>query len=119
MSIIFMIKCNRCKIEFDQGDTNMQKCPSCTIIHKEERKRASIERYNKKQIDIVSTQRKTIIKKCKFCKTDINAYYGRLFCTHTCRTKFGYIPENIQKTEKLIERLNLKINKLKAILTNN
>jgi len=106
----FMIKCTSCKGEFDETLLSSKRmCAPCTIqkqidkVNKTYRKQT----HGKKDVSIT----------CKYCKKDFLAYTkARLYCSDTCRNKYHNIPDMIEATEEHIERLVLKLEKLRSIL---
>jgi hypothetical protein len=52
------------------------------------------------------------IQKCKFCETPFKINTSKIYCSHTCRTKYHNIPQDIARCKKMIEKYN---NKLKLL----
>ena len=109
----FIIKCIECQAEFDQGDTEKRLCVNCIDSDKTRRHVEAVKRGMDKQI-IERYEKRQITKKCRFCYKDFNGYYGKLYCSHTCRTKFWNIPDRIKATEEHIMRLHIKLEMLKS-----
>ena len=104
-------KCIECKVTFDQGNEwNKRMCDKCGKEDKIRRYKETVKKCSKKQSIKISLERKSIIKQCRFCTNLINAYYGKLYCSHTCRTKFNNIQKDILRTKGHIIRLEGKIN---------
>ena len=111
MTEIFYAKCIRCKIEFDQGMTNLRLCADC----KEKTHKESVKKGMDKQIK-KRHEESQITKKCRFCYKEFNGYYGRLYCSNTCRSKFWNLPDRIEATEDHIMRLHITLEMLKSKL---
>jgi RecJ-like exonuclease len=108
----FMIKCVMCKGEFDETLLSSKRmCDTCTI-QKQIDKVKNERQYRKQthgEIDVSIT--------CKYCKKNFLAYTkARIYCSDTCRNKWHNIPDMIEATEEHIERLVLKLEKLRSIL---
>lgn len=108
----FMIKCVVCKGEFDETLLSSKRmCDTCTI--QKQLTKIKEERQFRKQthgeIDVSIT--------CKYCKKNFLAYTkARLYCSDTCRNKYHNIPDMILATEEHIDRLVLKLEKLRSII---
>ena len=108
-------KCIECKVLFDQNDDwNKRMCPDCT---KEDKTRKSKESMAK-QILKRSLASKSVVRECRFCSKKINGYYGKLYCSSTCSTKFWNITQDIVRTEEHIMRLHIKLEIWKVKLEN-
>ena len=107
-----MIKCVMCKGEFDETLLSSKRmCDTCTI--QKQLTKIKEERQFRKQthgeIDVSIT--------CKYCKKNFLAYTkARLYCSDTCRNKYHNIPDMILATEEHIDRLVLKLEKLRSII---
>lgn len=107
----FIIKCVKCKHEFDETvGTYRRICPQCIIQEKEDRrKKISKERNENKVLEHVIN--------CKYCKNDFLAKSKqRMYCSDTCRTKYHNVPDDIQRTEDRIDRLVLKLEHFRSLI---
>ena len=103
-------KCIECRVTFDQGkEWNKRMCDKCIKEDKIRRHEEAAKRGIKKQTMKISLERKSIIRKCRFCSNLVNAYYGRLYCSNTCRTKFNNMQKDILRTKDRIIRLQGRI----------
>ena len=108
MSDPFMIKCVMCKGEFDETLLSSKRmCDPCTIQKQIDKKKRL--RGDNKISEYVIT--------CKMCKNNFISYsVQRMYCSHTCRSKYHNIPDMILATEEHIDRLVLKLENLRSIL---
>lgn len=107
----FIIKCVKCKDEFDEtSGTYRRICPPCMSQEKEDRRIIlAKERNENKVLEHVIN--------CKYCKNNFLAKSRqRMYCSDTCRTKYHNIPDDIQRTEDRIDRLVLKLEHFKSLI---
>ena len=116
--IIYMIKCVKCKSEFDQGDTNRRFCKLCRYVKDSaQRKRAHDKREIKRhqaKVNPVYFHRFCTVCEREF-KTKIK---NKEFCTKLCQTRIKTFPvqldnveANITKIEENIVNVNLRYEK--------
>ena len=104
--ISFMIKCIKCKSEFDQGDTNRRFCLLCRYVKDEaQRSRAHIKREIKRH------------------QAKVNPVYYDRFCTKNCCKRIKTFPvqldnveDNLTKIEGRIVKINLRYEKRMNVL---
>lgn len=82
--------CVKCKTKIEVPNLQTKYCHNC-----------------KKQYDIPVR-----IQKCKYCQTEFKVNTSKLYCSHTCRTKYWNISKEIEKCKEMIEKYN---NKLKLL----
>ena len=106
----FMIKCVMCKGEFDETLLSSKRmCDPCTIQKQIDNAKKKYRKQTHGERDVSIT--------CKYCKKNFLAYTkARIYCSDTCRNKWHNIPDMIEATEEHIERLVLKLEKLRSIL---
>ena len=120
---VFMIKCLKCKSEFNQGDTNRRFCMSCRYNKDtEQRRRAHLKRETKRQEAKIKPV--FYIKYCPVCEMDFKTKIKhKKYCTKRCmerKKKFPLYVENIKNNivnlEKRIVNINLKYEKKMNVL---
>ena len=106
----FMIKCVMCKGEFDETLLSSKRmCDPCTIQKQIDNASKKYRKQTHGKIDVSIT--------CKSCKKNFLAYTkARMYCSDTCRNKYHNIPDMIEATEEHIDRLVLKLERLRSIL---
>lgn len=115
--IIFIIKCIKCKTEFNQGDKSYRRiCDGCRYDSKvAHRKRAHEKREIKREAK--RKEKKKLIKICPVCGKQFEANHGkRVYCNNPCYHKIiAKVPSQIERTEnnliKLDERI-IKVNEM-------
>lgn len=112
--IIFMIKCKKCKTEFNQGDrTALRHCEKCRIKNKHDIRK---KRVMKKEMKVTTGR-------CRFCEKqftikNFTAYSpnrNKQYCSQTCRTKFYLLPKSIMATKLQIIKLQKRLDVLTGI----
>ena len=111
MSQPFIIKCIKCKGDFDEKESTYRRiCPSCVKQEKENKRKELVQERKRNHIS-------EHIINCKFCKNDfISKTPQKMYCSNTCRSKFWTIPKDIKRTEEHIDRLILKIEHLRSLV---
>jgi hypothetical protein len=99
-----------CKGEFDETLLSSKRmCDPCTIQKQIDNAKKKYRKQTHGERDVSIT--------CKYCKKNFLAYTkARIYCSDTCRNKWHNIPDMIEATEEHIERLVLKLEKLRSIL---
>ena len=114
--LVFVIKCVKCKAEFDQGENSYVRiCQDCRP------KKSRPKPKPKKRT--TSNPRHNIKGYCRFCEKEFTiknftAYAPnrtKQYCSDTCRQKFYNIPKSIKATKEQIEKLQKRLNILNGI----
>tara|TARA_R110002074_G_scaffold16775_6_gene55827 strand:+ start:518 stop:856 length:339 start_codon:yes stop_codon:yes gene_type:complete len=111
MSQPFIIKCVKCKGEFDETLLTAKRVCTPCMDKRHEDKRQELKR--KRAENHISEY----VINCKFCKNDFMCNSKqRMYCSRTCCTKFWNIPKDITRTEAHIDRLILKVEHLRSLV---
>ena len=112
MSQPFIIKCVVCKGNFDETLLTAKRVCTPCMVKKHENKR--LETKKTRAANHISEYMIT----CKFCKNDFMSYSKqRMYCSNTCSSKFWNIPKDIVRTEAHIDRLVLRIEHLRSLVS--
>jgi len=112
--LVFIIKCVKCKVEFNQGEkTAVRLCEKCRVKNKNGVRK---KRAMKKEMKVTTGR-------CRFCEkeftiknfTKYNPNRTKQYCSDTCRQKFYNISKSIKATKEQIERLQNRLNILNRI----
>ena len=118
--IIFMIKCKKCKSEFNQGErTAVRLCEKCR--YKKNYNKPSENYVRKKRV--MKKEMKVTTGRCRFCEKEftVNAFTAyspnrtKQYCSQTCRTKFYNLPHSIISTKLQIIKLQKRLDVLTGI----
>jgi hypothetical protein len=112
-SVVFMIKCIKCKSEFDQGKSNHRKCPNCRIkkiVNSLEILNNSVEKLIKPEKEF-DENNMHYITKTKFDEK-LFTKYGINRITSTKFDKHGYDKDGFNKNRRDMKGYNRKGNKL-------
>ena len=121
--ISFMIKCIKCKSEFDQGDTNRRFCLLCRHTKDEaQRSRAHIKREIKRHQAKVNPV--YYDRYCTVCEREFRTKIkNKEFCTKNCCKRIKTFPvqldnieNHLRKIEERIVKINLRYEKRMNIL---
>ena len=121
--ISFMIKCIKCKSEFDQGDTNRRFCLLCRYVKDEaQRERAHIKREIKRHQAKVNPV--YYDRFCTVCEREFRTKIkNKEFCTKLCKARIKTFPvqldnveDNLTKIEGRIVNINLRYEKRMNVL---
>lgn len=107
---VFMIKCIRCKTEFNQGDSQRRFCDGCRHNKDiEQRKRAHEKR--EKEREAKRKEKKKLFKICPICKKQFEANHGkRVYCNNPCYyDRIAKVPLQIERAEKNIINIDKRI----------
>ena len=111
MSQPFIIKCVKCKGEFDETLLTAKRVCTPCMDKRYEDKRQELKR--KRAENHISEY----VINCKFCKNDfMSNSKQRMYCSDTCRSKFWNIPKDIIRSEEHIDRLILRIEHLRSLV---
>ena len=111
MSQPFIIKCVKCKGEFDETLLTAKRVCTPCMDKRHEDKRQELKR--KRAENRISEY----VINCKFCKNDfISKTRQKMYCSDTCRSKFWNIPKDIIRSEEHIDRLILKVEHLRSLV---
>ena len=107
--IIYMIKCVKCKSEFDQGDTNKRFCKLCRYVKDSaQRKRAHDKREVKRYQAKVKPEYYT--RFCTVCDREFKTKFkNKEFCTKLCRTRIKTFPVQLDNIETSITKIEENI----------
>ena len=119
---VFMIKCVKCKSEFNQGDTNRRFCLLCRYVKDSaQRKRA----HDKREIKRHMVKKPVIYDRfCTVCEREFRTKIkNKEFCTKLCCQRIKTFPvqldnveENLVKIEERIVNINLRYEKKMNVL---
>tara|TARA_R110000803_G_scaffold42967_1_gene91986 strand:- start:684 stop:1151 length:468 start_codon:yes stop_codon:yes gene_type:complete len=121
--IVFMIKCIKCKSEFNQGDTNRRFCLLCRHTKDEaQRERAHIKREIKRHI--AKNNPVFYDRHCPVCDREFRTKIkNKEFCTKLCCKRIKTFPvqidnveDNLKKIEERIVKINLRYEKKMNVL---
>jgi len=114
---VFMIKCLKCKSEFNQGDTNRRFCMLCRYVKDSaQRKRA----HDKREIKRHMAKKPVIYDRfCTVCEREFRTKIkNKEFCTKRCCQRIKTFPvqidnveDNLVKIEERIVNINLRYEK--------
>ena len=111
MSEPFIIKCVKCKGNFDETLLTAKRVCTPCMDKRHEDKRQELKR--KRAENHISEY----VINCKFCKNDfISKTRQKMYCSDTCRSKFWNIPKDIIRSEEHIDRLILRIEHLRSLV---
>jgi len=92
-----IIKCNRCKHDFDVSSIHTKFCMECKITNKLE--------YNRKYKKDIRHNNSII--KCKVCLCEFLSTNKRVYCSRQCSQDINFIPKQIARREQtLIRKMN-------------
>jgi len=121
--ISFIIKCIKCKSEFNQGDTNRRFCVSCRYVKDSAQKKRA---HEKREVKRYQAKVKPVYfhRFCTVCEREFKTKIkNKEFCTKLCRTRIKTFPvqlDNIEahitKIEENIVNVNLRYEKKMNIL---
>lgn len=107
----FIIKCVKCKGNFDETLLTAKRVCTPCMDKRHEDKRQELKR--KRAENRISEY----VINCKFCKNDfISKTRQKMYCSDTCRSKFWNIPKDIIRSEEHIDRLILRIEHLRSLV---
>ena len=118
--IIFMIKCKKCKSEFNQGKrTYVRLCEKCRYKKNYNKPGKNYERKKR----VMKKEMKITTGRCRFCEKEftVNAFTAyspnrtKQYCSQTCRTKFYNLPHSIMATKLQIIKLQKRLDVLTGI----
>jgi len=121
--IVYMIKCIKCKSEFNQGDTNRRFCLLCRYVKDEaQRSRAHIKREIKRHQAKVNPV--YYDRYCTVCEREFRTKIkNKEFCTKNCCKRIKTFPvqldnveDNLTKIEGRIVKINLRYEKRMNVL---
>jgi|SaaInlV_165m_DNA_1040744.scaffolds.fasta_scaffold18524_4 hypothetical protein len=114
---VFMIRCVKCKSEFNQGDTNRRFCLLCRYVKDSaQRKRA----HDKREIKRHMAKKPVIYDRfCTVCEREFRTKIkNKEFCTKRCCQRIKTFPvqidnveDNLVKIEERIVNINLRYEK--------
>lgn len=114
---VFMIRCLKCKSEFNQGDTNRRFCLLCRYVKDSaQRKRA----HDKREIKRHMVKKPVIYDRfCTVCEREFRTKIkNKEFCTKLCCQRIKTFPvqldnveDNLVKIEERIVNINLRYEK--------
>ena len=114
---VFMIRCVKCKSEFNQGDTNRRFCLLCRDVKDSaQRKRA----HDKREIKRHMAKKPVIYDRfCTVCEREFRTKIkNKEFCTKRCCQRIKTFPvqidnveDNLVKIEERIVNINLRYEK--------
>lgn len=114
---VFMIRCVKCKSEFNQGDTNRRFCMLCRYVKDSaQRKRA----HDKREIKRHMAKKPVIYDRfCTVCEREFRTKIkNKEFCTKRCCQRIKTFPvqidnveDNLVKIEERIVNINLRYEK--------
>ena len=114
---VFMIRCVKCKSEFNQGDTNRRFCVLCRYVKDSaQRKRA----HDKREIKRHMAKKPVIYDRfCTVCEREFRTKIkNKEFCTKRCCQRIKTFPvqidnveDNLVKIEERIVNINLRYEK--------
>ena len=112
--IIFMIKCIKCKTEFNQGDSNLRLCNGCRFSKdKKQRKRAHVKRQ------LIRTKKLKPVyyhKTCPVCEREFKTLFeNKKYCTKKCLHQTSKLPIQLERTEISLENLENRIVKVNEL----
>lgn len=91
-------KCKMCKIDIIIKTPKTKFCRDCRKLS---------DKYHAKLWK--KSNHTPVIKKCKWCVNLINGENGRLYCSHSCRTKTWGIKINIVKMRRSLLKKQTKL----------
>ena len=115
--IIFIIKCIKCKAEFNQGDKSYRRiCDGCRYDGKvAHRKRAHEKREIKRQ-KIRDERPEFYHKLCPVCEREFKTKISnKKYCTKKCNEQTSKISTQLERTENNLVKLDdriIKVNEL-------
>ena len=114
---VFMIRCVKCKSEFNKGDTNRRFCLLCRYVKDSaQRKRA----HDKREIKRHMAKKPVIYDRfCTVCEREFRTKIkNKEFCTKRCCQRIKTFPvqidnveDNLVKIEERIVNINLRYEK--------
>jgi hypothetical protein len=109
-----MIKCIKCKTDFDQGDSNLRLCNGCRYNNdKKQRKRANDKRQliRKKKL-----KPEYYHKTCPVCEREFKTLFeNKKYCTKKCKEQTSKLPIQLENAERMLEKLENRIIKVNEL----
>lgn len=115
--IIFIIKCIKCKSDFNQGDKSYRRiCDGCRYNRDvAKRKRLHIKK-EKKRKEIAQIKPKTYLKTCLVCEREFKTLISsKKYCTKKCKVQTSKISVQLENTEKNLVKLDARIIKVNEL----
>ena len=108
--MIYMIKCIKCKGDFNQGDSNKRFCDGCRFNSDVARRKRNSEKQALKLKQAKEASNKRVKHICPVCKSSfISKYKIKKYCNPRCAYKRKDIPNQINNTKNSVVKLEGKI----------
>lgn len=117
MSTVFIIKCIKCKSDFNQGDKTYRRiCDGCRYNSDvARRKRAHIKR-EKKRKDKKIIKPEFYLKTCPVCEREFKTKISiKKYCTKKCNEQTSKISIQLERSEKNLIKLDARIIKVNEL----